>query len=201
MQDLISGVIPVAPTPFTEDEALDLDGQGRVIEYLIDGGCDAICILANYSEQFSLSDEERNLVMITAVEQAAGRIPIVVTASHFSAKIARSRVKAAIDSGAAAATLDADDIARVFNEPKPSEIAKIAEQVGAVPGQDVPAAGPYTSAWMKLIYDMPVDRIFSELEFSVESGSARKPNQSEKIANVDEIGKGLLQFFWQIYQA
>lgn len=105
-----------------------------------------------------------------------------------------------LEAGAAAATLDQDDIARVFNEPKPSEIAKIAQQVGAVPGQDVPAAGPYTSAWMKLIYDMPVSRIFSELEFSVESGSARKPNQSEKIANVDELGKGLLQFFWQIYQ-
>jgi 4-hydroxy-tetrahydrodipicolinate synthase len=125
MQDLISGVIPVAPTPFTEDEALDLDGQGRVIEYLIDGGCDAICILANYSEQFSLSDEERNLVMITAVEQAAGRIPIVVTASHFSAKIARSRVKAAIDSGAAMVMLmppfvgatmrvDEEDVLRYF---------------------------------------------------------------------------------------
>lgn len=125
MHDLISGVIPVAPTPFTEDEALDLDSQGRIIEYLIDGGCDAICILANYSEQFSLSDEERSRVMMTAIQQAAGRIPIVVTASHFSAKIARSRVKAAIDCGAAMVMLmppffgatmrvDEEDVLRYF---------------------------------------------------------------------------------------
>ena len=54
-----SGIWPVAPTPFSEEGALDLEGMRRVIDCMIDQGVDGICILANFSEQFLLSDEER----------------------------------------------------------------------------------------------------------------------------------------------
>ncbi|MDP6692032.1 MAG: dihydrodipicolinate synthase family protein, partial [Alphaproteobacteria bacterium] len=45
------GVYPIAPTPFNEDESLDLEGQKRVLDCMIDQNVDGICILANYSEQ------------------------------------------------------------------------------------------------------------------------------------------------------
>ncbi len=54
------GVFPVAPTPFLENGDLDLEGQRRVLDCMIDQGVDGICILANYSEQFLLTDEERD---------------------------------------------------------------------------------------------------------------------------------------------
>jgi dihydrodipicolinate synthase/N-acetylneuraminate lyase len=98
---IISGIIPVAPTVFTEDEALDLGGQRRVVDYLVDGKSDAVCILANYSEQFSLTDEERELVVTTTLDQAAGRLPVCVTTSHFSARIAAQRSRRAQAQGAA----------------------------------------------------------------------------------------------------
>lgn len=113
---------------------------------------------------------------------------------------------ARLEAGAAAEALDLDSIARVFNEPKPSEIERVAASMPitpdpfAPPPPPMPTAGLFTSLWHKLVYGMPVDRIFGELEFSIESGSARKPNQQERIANVDEIGKGLLDKFWQLYQ-
>ncbi|MGC4191991.1 MAG: dihydrodipicolinate synthase family protein [Thermomicrobiales bacterium] len=47
----LTGVFPIAPTPFHDDESIDFDGQDRIIDYLIDAGVDGICILANYSEQ------------------------------------------------------------------------------------------------------------------------------------------------------
>ncbi|MCU1520128.1 MAG: Dihydrodipicolinate synthetase family [Arthrobacter sp.] len=97
---VIKGVMPVAPTVFTDDEELDLDGQRRVVDYLVDGGSDAVCILANYSEQFSLTDEERELVLAATMEQAAGRIPVCVTTSHFSSRIARQRSLRAQEMGA-----------------------------------------------------------------------------------------------------
>ena len=97
---IISGIIPVAPTVFTEDEALDLGGQRRVVDYLVDGKSDALCILANYSEQFSLTDEERELVVTTTLDQAAGRLPVCVTTSHFSARIAAQRSRRAQEQGA-----------------------------------------------------------------------------------------------------
>ncbi len=55
----LRGVVPIAPTPFTPTGELDLEGQRRVLDCMVDQGVDGICILANYSEQFLLSDEER----------------------------------------------------------------------------------------------------------------------------------------------
>ena len=42
-----AGVFPIAPTPFTATGALDLEGQRRVLDCMIDQGVDGICILAN----------------------------------------------------------------------------------------------------------------------------------------------------------
>jgi 2-keto-3-deoxy-L-arabinonate dehydratase len=97
---VIRGVMPVTPTIFTDDEELDLEGQRRVVDYLVDGGSDAVCILANYSEQFSLTDEERELVLTATMEQAAGRLPVCVTTSHFSSRIAHRRSLRAQEMGA-----------------------------------------------------------------------------------------------------
>lgn len=95
------GVYPVAPTVFKEDGTLDLDGQRRCIDFLIDAGANGIGILANYSEQFSLDDHERELVSRAILEQAAGRVPVVITTSHFSTSICVKRCQAARDLGAA----------------------------------------------------------------------------------------------------
>ena len=51
-----TGVFPVAPTPFTATGGLDLEGQRRVLDCMLDQGVDGMCVLANYSEQFLLSD-------------------------------------------------------------------------------------------------------------------------------------------------
>jgi 4-hydroxy-tetrahydrodipicolinate synthase len=100
MTDVIRGVIPVVPTIFREDEDLDLTGQRRVVDYVVDSGSSALCILANYSEQFSLTDEEREHVVRTTLEQANGRIPVVVTTSHYSARVAAERSQQAQEMGA-----------------------------------------------------------------------------------------------------
>ncbi len=95
------GVWPVAPTPFNDDGTLDLDGMRRVIDCMIDQGVDGICILANFSEQFLLSDEERAVLTKLCLEHSAGRVPIVVTASHFSTAVVETRAREAAAMGAA----------------------------------------------------------------------------------------------------
>ena len=50
---VLSSVFPIAPTPFLHGGELDLDGQRRVLDGMIDQGVDGICLLANYSEQFA----------------------------------------------------------------------------------------------------------------------------------------------------
>ena len=95
------GVFPVAPTIFDDNGKLDLEGQKRAIDFMIDAGSDGICILANFSEQFLLTDSERETVMTTVLDHVAGRVPVIVTTSHFSTEICVDRCRRAEAAGAA----------------------------------------------------------------------------------------------------
>jgi 4-hydroxy-tetrahydrodipicolinate synthase len=96
-----SGLWPVAPTPFHPDGRVDPDGMRRVIDCMVDQGSDGICILANFSEQFLLTDEERRQLTKLSLEHMAGRLPVIVTISHFATDIAVARARHARDCGAA----------------------------------------------------------------------------------------------------
>lgn len=95
-----SGIHPIAPTPFQANGDLDLDGMKRVLDCMIDQGVDGICILANYSEQFLLSDSERETLLDLCLTHVAGRVPVIVTTSHFSTRLAAERSKRAAAAGA-----------------------------------------------------------------------------------------------------
>ena len=69
----------------------------RVLDCMIDQGVDGICILANYSEQFLLDDEERNVLQDLSLRHVAGRVPVIVTCSHFSTRIAVARGRRAAE--------------------------------------------------------------------------------------------------------
>lgn len=95
------GVFPVAPTVFDADGRLDLDGQRRAVECMIDAGSNGLCILANFSEQFVLTDDEREQVLDCVLEHVAGRVPVIVTTTHFASHVCAERSKRAQDAGAA----------------------------------------------------------------------------------------------------
>ena len=96
-----AGVFPIAPTPLLATGALDLAGQRRVLDCMVDQGVDGICILANYSEQFLLADDERDTLLDLCLSHVAGRVPVIATCSHFSTQIAAARARRAADAGAA----------------------------------------------------------------------------------------------------
>jgi 4-hydroxy-tetrahydrodipicolinate synthase len=95
-----TGIYPIAPTPFADNGDLDLPGMRRVLDCMIDQGVDGICILANYSEQFLLTDEERDTLLDLCLGHVAGRVPVIVTCSHYSTRIASARAKRAVGAGA-----------------------------------------------------------------------------------------------------
>ena len=95
------GVFPVAPTVFDAGGKLDLVGQRRCIDFIIDAGAHGICILANWSEQFTLDDSERNLVMEAVLDHVAGRVPVIVTTTHMGSQICAERSRRAQEAGAA----------------------------------------------------------------------------------------------------
>jgi len=95
------GVFPVVPTVFDDSGRLDLDGQCRAVDFMIDAGSDGLCLLANFSEQFVLTDDERETLMKRMLEHVAGRVPVIVTTSHFSTDICIERSRRAEAMGAA----------------------------------------------------------------------------------------------------
>src|SRR5215471_3380829 len=139
------GLFPVAPTPFTESGDLDLEGQRRVLDCMIDQGVDGICILANYSEQFLLSDKERDTLTDFCLSHVAGRKPVMVTCSHFSTRIAAERARDAAAAGAAmlmlmppyhGTGLKADEAGMLEHFSRVAEAARIPIMV-----QDAPLSG------------------------------------------------------------
>ena len=89
------GVFPVAPTTFKDNGDLDLDSQMRCIDFMIDAGSQGICILANFSEQFALADDERELLARAVIDHVAGRVPVIVTTTHYSSRICAERSRRA----------------------------------------------------------------------------------------------------------
>lgn len=94
------GIFPVVPTTFFADGTLDLASLRRCLDFMIDSGVDGLCILANFSEQFLIADDERELLTRTALEHVAGRVPVIVTTTHTSSRICAERSRRAQDMGA-----------------------------------------------------------------------------------------------------
>ena len=95
------GVFPVVPTIFDDGGGLDLEGQKRCVDFMIDAGSDGLCILANFSEQFVLADNEREVLTRVILEHVGGRVPVIVTTTHFSTAICAARSRRAQEQGAA----------------------------------------------------------------------------------------------------
>jgi len=95
------GVFPVVATTFSETGELDLASQKRCIDFMIAAGSNGLCILANFSEQFVLSDAERELLTGVILEHVKGRVPVIVTTTHFSTQVCIQRSLQAQQAGAA----------------------------------------------------------------------------------------------------
>ena len=174
----LTGVFPIAPTPFTASGALDLDGQRRVLDCMIDQGVDGICILANYSEQFLLSDDERSTLLDLCLSHVAGRAPVIVTCSHYSTRIACERGRAAAKAGASmlmlmppyhGATLRADEKGILEHFAQVAEVAGVPIMVQDAPLSGVSLSVPFL---VKLAREVPAVSYF-KIEVAGAAGKLR----------------------------
>lgn len=144
------GVFPVVPTTFHEDGTLDLESQKRCLDFMIDAGSNGLCILANFSEQFSLSDEERETLTRVALEHVAGRVPVIVTTTHYGTAVCAERSRRAQAQGASMVMVMPPYHGATFRVPEPQIFefyAKLSDAI-AIPimVQDAPASGTVLSA-------------------------------------------------------
>jgi hypothetical protein len=68
---LIKGIIPVIPTPFTENEELDLEALERLVDVAARANAAPVCLPAYAREFYKLTDPERSAVLKTALKGAS----------------------------------------------------------------------------------------------------------------------------------
>lgn len=148
------GVVPIVPTPFTEDEEIDEAALRKLIDFAIAGGIKAVCLPAYASEFYKLSDDEKLRVVKIAVDQAAGQIKIVAQSNHPALKIAIRLAQANVKAGADVISLA---VPRIFGLPESSLQEYLSGFLASVPDTPVliqdfnPGGASISAAFIKAL--------------------------------------------------
>ncbi|WP_326544285.1 dihydrodipicolinate synthase family protein [Pseudorhodoferax sp.] len=186
------GVFPVVPTTFHENGSLDLASQKRCVDFMIDAGSHGLAILANFSEQFLIADDERELLTRTVLEHVAGRVPVIVTTTHFSTKVCAERSRRAQDMGAAMVMVMPPYHGATFRVGEPQIhgfYAGVSDAISIpIMVQDAPAAGtPMSAAFLA--------RMAQEIEhlsyFKIETAGA-----ASKLRELIRLGGDAIEGPW-----
>ena len=76
MIGFLKGSATAMITPFTED-GVNFEAFGKMIEYQIAAGTDALVVLGTTGEPATMTDEEKEAVMRCAAAQCAGRVKLI----------------------------------------------------------------------------------------------------------------------------
>lgn len=74
---IFKGTCTAAITPFTED-GVDFDAFGRQIEFQIENGIDALCILGTTGEAPTVTDSEYDAIAKFSYDKIAGRVKFIL---------------------------------------------------------------------------------------------------------------------------
>ena len=117
---LLRGVVPPVCTPFTSDYEVDEKSLRRLVNHLIDGGVHGLFVLGSTSEVAYLTDKRRADVIRIAIDETAGRVPVVAGAIDMTTLRVNEHVRAAVDAGIDGIVITAPFYARTH----PEEIAQ-----------------------------------------------------------------------------
>ena len=74
---MLTGSLVAIATPMHEGGALDLPALGRLIDFHVANGTAGIVIVGTTGESPTVDFDEHCLLIRTAVEQVAGRVPVI----------------------------------------------------------------------------------------------------------------------------
>jgi 4-hydroxy-tetrahydrodipicolinate synthase len=96
------GLVHAPLTPFADDRSIDFARYGRLIDFHLRHGAQALAVPMHVGESVSLADDERRALIGYAVQQAQKRAPIIAHVSDAGTAIAAALARAAQAAGAAA---------------------------------------------------------------------------------------------------
>src|SRR5690554_3847723 len=126
---MIRGSIVAIVTPMTPDGGLDLPALGRLLEWHVEQGTDAIVAVGTTGESATLDVDEHLQVIQYTVAAVGGRIPVIAGTGANSTTEAIAWTREAKDAGADACLL----VTPYYNKPNQrglyEHFRKIAESV------------------------------------------------------------------------
>ena len=96
------GLVHTPVTPFKCDHSIDFDAYGKLIEFHLRNGADALALPMPKGEDISLTDKELRELLEFALKQVHGRVPVLAHVNDAGTRIAVERARHAEKSGAAA---------------------------------------------------------------------------------------------------
>jgi 4-hydroxy-tetrahydrodipicolinate synthase len=96
------GLVHLPVTPFRPDRSIDYDRLGKLIDFHIRNGADALALPTHVGESVSLTDSEKRTLVEFAVKHIAGRLPLIAHVSEAGTAVAAALARHAQDAGAAA---------------------------------------------------------------------------------------------------
>jgi 4-hydroxy-tetrahydrodipicolinate synthase len=175
----IRGIVPIVPTPFAENGALDLASLRRVVDYLVVAGVHGLAVLGVAGEIYALTDAERLAVVETAVDQAAGRLPVLAGSSHASAEAAAVVAHDAASAGADALLVMPPSFV------KPGDAALVEYYAAVAAAAGVPVMVQDNPAWTAVTIPVTVYRELAAIE-GVDYAKVEVPYPPAKVREVRE---------------
>ena len=139
---ILRGVVPPVCTPFTSDYEVDEKSFRRLINHLIDGGVHGLFVLGSTSEVAYLTDKRRADVIRIAIDETAGRVPVVAGAIDMTTFRVNEHVRAAVGAGIDGIVITVPFYVRTHPEEIALHFRLVKEACGDVPlyAYDIPGA-------------------------------------------------------------
>ena len=186
---LLEGVIPIIPTPFTENEEIDEGALRRLVDFACTCGITAACLPAYASEFYKLTDDEKLQVVKIAADQAKGRIKIVAQSNHPSLKSAIRLAQANVTNGADVVSLA---VPRIFSLPEDSLMEYLSGFLAAIPDTPVliqdfnPGGSSISASFIKKLNEAHPNFKYLKLE---------EPLCAPKFENIIHVTEGKVSLF------
>ncbi|GAA4798860.1 dihydrodipicolinate synthase family protein [Streptomyces ziwulingensis] len=171
----LGGVIPPVLTPLTPTGEVDADSMRRLTDHLIGAGVHGLFLLGSSGEAAHLTDAQRLTALETAVDTAAGRVPVLAGVIDTSTPRVLARAADAARAGADALVATAPFYARTH----PVEVADHFRRLRTGAGlplfaYDIPVA-VHTKLPRGLVLDLAADGTLAGLkDSSGDEGSLRR---------------------------
>ncbi|HYC47179.1 MAG TPA: dihydrodipicolinate synthase family protein [Burkholderiales bacterium] len=121
------GLTHAPVTPFKRDLSIDYDTYGKLLDFHIKNGADALALPMPEGEDLSLKDTEQRELIAFAVKHVKGRMPLIAHVSDAGTMIAVERAKLAANAGVDALVTHPP----YFWHPKPAMVVEHIVAVGS----------------------------------------------------------------------